>query len=348
MITLPGLIDIHVHLRTPGQSHKEDFNTGTKAALAGGFTTVLDMPNNKIPITTTNLLKKKIKIAKSNAVCDVGFHFGSLGENLKELKKVEKLTMGLKLYLSETTGNFLINSQKLKTIFQTWNGGPILVHAENETIAEVIKNVEETGKTAHICHISLKTDLEQIINAKEKGLPITCGVTPHHLFLSQDDVSRLGTYGKMKPTLKSKKDVAFLWEHLKAIDIIESDHAPHTKGEKDGNTPPLGIPGLETTLPLLLTAASDGKLTIEDILRLCHKNPKRIFHISNQDATVEIDENETYILKNEDLFTKCKWSPFAGRTMHGRVKKVTIRKTLVFENGKILVHPGSGQVIKPS
>lgn len=362
LITLPGLIDIHVHLRTPGQSHKEDFNTGTSSALAGGFTQILDMPNNTFPITSAKLLLEKIEFAKKSIVSDVGFYFGSVGEsradrpfgslgdNLSEFEKVKEKVFGLKLYLNETTGNFLIDSNTLAKIYDAWNDGPILVHAEDDAVSEVIKNVVKTKKHAHFCHISLRTDLEQIMQAKEKGLPVSCGVTPHHLFLTQEDSKKLGSYGKMKPYLKSEKDVQFLWDHLDQIDIIESDHAPHTKEEKenplDGN-PPFGVPGLETTLPLLLTAVNEGKLKLEDIVRLCHDNPKHIFKLPNQDATVEIDMDEKYIIRNEDLFTKCGWSPFEGKRMKGRIKKVIIRETTVFENGKIFAKPGFGKIITP-
>lgn len=347
MITLPGLIDVHVHLRTPGQSHKEDFTSGTSAALAGGFTTVIDMPNNKIPITTLELLEEKIKVASNQTVSDIGFHFGSLGDNLEEFEKVKTKVMGLKLYLNETTGNFLIDAPTLAKIFTAWDGGPILVHAEDDAVAEVINNVQRTKKHAHFCHISLQTDLEQIMDAKRKGLPVTCGVTPHHLFLTQKDAEKLGPYGKMKPYLKSEKDVAFLWEHLSEIDVIESDHAPHTQAEKDGENPPFGVPGLETTLPLLLTAVHEGKLTMDDIVRLCHDDPKKIFDIPDQDATIEVDPDEEYTIQNNSLYTKCEWTPFAGRTVHGKVKKVILRGNVVFENGKVLAEPGSGRVIKP-
>lgn len=353
-ITLPGLIDIHTHLRTPGQTHKEDFYTGTAAAIAGGFTQILDMPNNTFPITSAKLLLEKIEFAKKSIVSDVGFYFGSLGDNLSEFEKVKEKVFGLKLYLNETTGNFLIDSNTLAKIYDAWNGRPILVHAEDDAVSEVIKNVAKTKKHAHFCHISLRTDLEQIMQAKEKGLPVSCGVTPHHLFLTQEDSNKLGSYGKMKPYLKSKKDVQFLWDHLDQIDIIESDHAPHTKEEKESDTPPFGVPGLETTLPLLLTAVSEGRLKIEDIFRLCHDNPKKIFNLPDQDAIVEVDTDEEYALTNEMLFTKCGWSPFEGRRMKGRVKKVIIRETTVFENtmptgrqGKILAEKGFGQVIKP-
>lgn len=346
IITLPGLIDPHAHLRDPGQTEKEDFYTGTRAALAGGFTTILDMPNNKNPIVTAERLNEKIKIAREKIVCDVGFYFGSKADNMDEFAKIQNEVFGLKLYLNETTGNFLIDRERIEKIFLAWNK-IILLHAEDDAVAFIIETVRKTGKRAHLCHISTAFDLRQIIKAKEESLPITCGVTPHHLFLTEDDGVKLGPYGKMKPPLRPKRDVDFLWKNLVYIDCVESDHAPHTKEEKEGNPTPYGVPGLETTLPLLFTAKHEGRLTTNDIIRLCHINPNKIFPVSQPDTTVEIDEDEEYIIENKNLFTKCKWSPFNDWKVKGKIKKVFIRGTKVFENGKILAKPGFGEILKP-
>ena len=349
MIKLPGLIDIHVHFRTPGQEEKEDFLTGTQAALAGGFTTVLDMPNNKIPITTLGLLEQKIELAKQNTVCDIGFLFGSLGDNLAEFENLKTLVFGIKLYLNQTTGNFLIDEEKLKAIYQAWpSDQPILLHCEGETLPMALKVIKATGKKTHICHVSSKEELSQIIAAKEEGLPITCGVTPHHLFLTDIDGQRLGPFGRMKPFLKTQEDQDFLWKNLDSIDVIESDHAPHTKAEKEGNNPPFGVPGLETTLPLLLTAASEEKLTLDDVKRLLHTNPAKIFNIPTDENTyIEVDDTKPYTLDPKTFFTKCAWSPFEGKKVKGKVKTVYLRGEKVFENCQILVKPGSGKIIYP-
>lgn len=345
MIKLPGLIDPHVHLRTPGQTHKEDFLTGTCGALAGGFTFLIDMPNNKIPITTQNLLDEKIQIAKKEIVSDIGFYFGSLGDNLDEFEKVYDKVFGLKLYLNQTTGGFIIDEKSLRRIYEAWNTDkPILVHAEEDVIDLVIDVCEKTKKRTHICHVSSREELEKIIHAKKKDLPITCGVTPHHLFLSEKDVSRLGSYGKMKPPVYDGFS-EFAFKNLEHIDLIESDHAPHTKEEKDSENPPFGVPNLETTLSLLLTASEKGLISVEDIKRLCHDSPAEIFGIK-QDAEIEVDENEDWTVDGSKLFTKVKWSPFEGRFLKGKVKKVFIRKELVFENEKILVNPGFGKVVE--
>lgn len=349
-IKLPGLIDPHVHLREPGATQKEDFYTGTSAALAGGYTTILDMPNNKVPITTMERLEEKISLAKAKIVCDVGFHFGSLGDNLDEFAKAQDKVMGLKLYLNETTGNFLIDREKVEAIFQAWNGvGPILLHAEDDAVAFVIEVVKKTRKKAHFCHISTQNDLALISRAKQEGLPITCGVTPHHLFLTEADSKTLGPYGKMKPYLKSREDVDFLWKNLKDIDVIESDHAPHTKEEKEGETVPFGVPGLETTLPLLLTAVSEKRFTIQDLRRMCFENPKKIFNIKADPETyIEVDLDKSYTIHNQFLLTKCGWTPFDGWSVKGKIERVFIRGTKVFEDGKVLVEPGFGKILTPN
>jgi len=344
MIRFPGLIDPHVHFRTPGQTHKEDFTTGTRAAIAGGFTMVVDMPNNLMPITTLDRLNEKIEVAKNQIFTDIGFHFGSLGDNLSEFKKVKDKVLGLKLYLNQTTGGFIIDQKNLLKIYDAWEvGKPILVHAEEDVIDLVIKVCSETKKKTHICHVSSVEELEKIIAAKKLGLNISCGVTPHHLFLAEKDVDRLGAYGMMKPPVYDGFS-EFAFKNLKWIDLIESDHAPHTRQEKDSDNPPFGVPNLETTLSLLLTAESEGLISIEDIKRLCHDRPSEVFGIK-QDAEIEIDENEEWSVVGKNLFTKCKWSPFENRRLKGKVKKVYIRNKLVFENEDFLVEPGFGNVI---
>lgn len=162
IIILPGLIDPHVHLRDPEQTNKEDFYTGTCAALAGGFTTILDMPNNKTPITTSEKLDEKIKIAQEKIVCDVGFHFGSLGDNLEEFKKVKQKVIGLKLYLSLTTGGFILSKEKIEATFKAWpKNKVILVHAEDDSLDLAIEFAKKHKNKIHICHISTAYDLKK-------------------------------------------------------------------------------------------------------------------------------------------------------------------------------------------
>lgn len=169
----PGLIDIHVHLREPGATQKEDFLTGSKAAVTGGLTFIIDMPNNPVPTFTLEALEEKIRLSKK-AVCDIGFHFGTNGKNLAEFKKAYShlRVFGLKVFLNHTTGDFLIEDLKvLETIFAAWKSEkPILVHAEGEKIAECISLAEKYGRRLHICHISQKEEVEMVRQAKKRNL----------------------------------------------------------------------------------------------------------------------------------------------------------------------------------
>lgn len=345
-ITLPGLIDPHVHLRDPGQTYKEDFFTGTSAALAGGFTTVLDMPNNAEPVTTLERLEAKLASARGKAVSDIGFYFCSQGDNFDEFPKVVDRVVGLKLYLNVTTGHYVIHPDRLLDTYKAWpSDKPIVLHAEEDVSELVFKTLKEVPKRTHLAHISSRAELEFIMRAKDAGLPITCGVTPHYLFLTEEDRKRQGAYAYMKPLLKTKADQDFLWQHMDAIDIVESDHAPHTRAEKDGPNPPFGVPGLETTLPLLLTAEAEGRLTRAQLLDRLHHNAARLFGVSTDDSTrIEVSMDE-YEIRDADLLTKCGWSPFAGRRVIGKVKRTVLRGETVFEDGKVLAKPGSGRII---
>lgn len=324
IIKLPGLIDIHVHLREPGQTEKENFATGTKAALAGGFTTICDMPNNKLPIFTRQRLEEKISLAKKTAKCTVLFYFGTLGDNLDEFKKVYPLVAGLKIYLDKTTGGFILNTDKLVSVYEAWKSEkPILLHCENEHLKTLLQVVRKTGKKTHICHIHSKYILQAIIKAKKEGLPITCGITPHHLFLTKKDEKKLGSFGMMKPPLPTQEDHDFFWKHISDIDVVESDHAPHTLSEKQSDKPPFGVPGLETTLPLLLDGVNKGKLTLDDIRRLCYDAPRKILNLKESKQSITIDMDKEYIIKGNKMKSKCKWTPFEGWKVKGKILKVS-------------------------
>lgn len=346
---LPGLIDIHVHLRDLGQEHKEDFFTGTSAALAGGFTTVIDMPNKQEPIFSKAVLDNAIAVAREKVVCDLGFYFGSMGENLEEFPQVDSSVMGIKLYMDMTTGGLVIPKEKAEAVFKAWSGKtPVLTHAEGEMVGVVLDFAKRYNRKTHIVHVSSQEELEQIITAKEAGVPVTCGVCAHHLFLTEDDVKHLGSYGLMKPQLKTQRDVDFLWKNIHAIDVMESDHAPHTRQEKESENPPFGVPGLETTLPLLLRAEAEGRITREKILSMTFERPSQLFDIrQSSDTYIELDEDAEYFMDTASLKTKCGWTPFTDIKMKGRVQRVTLRGATVFEDGNVIASPGSGHILKP-
>ena len=367
-ITLPGLIDAHVHLRSPGYSHKEDFFTGTLAALAGGVTTLLDMPNTLPPTASPTLLHQKAQLAAENAVCDVGLFVGAT--NSAPVTSLSDAYLpaateacGLKIYVSETFGSLRIDDLGLlHGFFCTWAEkaaqvgyrnstiaggiGPIAVHAEEMMLPVCLNLSQLYDVPLHVVHVSRRSEIELIARAKERGLPVTCEVTPHHLFLTAADLARLGPRGDMRPKLATPDDQQALWEQLAIIDIFATDHAPHTLTEKDQPEPPPGVPGVETMLPLLLTAVHEDRLTIDDIVERCVFAPRRIYGLPEEPEThIEVDVDEPFELCDEEMHTKCGWTPFAGRNVYGRVKRVLLRGQVVYENGLLKAERGSGKVL---
>lgn len=347
IIRLPGIIDAHVHLRDPGATQKEDFYTASKAALAGGVVAVVDMPNNPLATTSLRALKRKEELASKKCLSDYGFYFGANNKNWQINKTAFKKTLGLKIYMDHTTGPLLVENLKvLESHFQAWpKEKPILVHAEDATLAKAIALALAYKKWLHVCHLSQSSELELIKKAKMAGIKITCEVAPHHLFLTQKEEKKLGSLAKMRPPLRSKKDQQALWKGINngLIDYIASDHAPHTLKEKRSKTPPSGVPGLETLLPLMLTAVWQKKLSLKKLTKLTSINPAKLLKIKLKDSWVEVDLDKTWVIKNKDLKTKCGWSPFDGWKIKGKVIRVFIRGKKVFENGKILVNKGFGK-----
>ena len=349
-LTLPGLIDVHTHLRVPGGEHKEDFATGTAAALAGGVTTILAMPNTTPPLTTPSVLQDTFRKAQHRIYCDVGLFAGASPEKIDLLPELASLTVALKIYLNDTFGPLRVEDlPTLKACFQTWPREKIIaMHAEGQSVAVGIGLAAAYQRPVHFCHISRKEEIELIAAAKQQGLPVTCEVTPHHLFLTESDAERLGALGDMRPRLAAQADVDVLWDHINTtIDCIATDHAPHTLAEKESNAPPPGVTGLETSLPLMLTAVKEKRLTLERLIDLMSTHPRRIFNLLPQlDTFVEVDPDVRYTISNEALHTKCGWTPFAGMTVTGRVRRVVLRGVEVFKDGHITAHPGYGEVLK--
>ena len=209
------------------------------------------------------------------------------------------------------------------------------------------------GRAIHIAHISLREEVLLIKAAKERGLPVTCEVTPHHLFLTEESAHEGRLHGKpgrseVRPRLARQSDVDALWENIDVIDCIATDHAPHTLAEKDSDSPPPGFPGLETALPLLLNAVHEGRLTVEQIVEKCARAPRRIFHLPEQpDTWIDVDESAVYEIQAAGQHTRCGWTPFEGWKVRGRVRRVTLRGKEVFSDGKVIAPPGYGRNIRP-
>jgi carbamoyl-phosphate synthase/aspartate carbamoyltransferase/dihydroorotase len=356
MLKLPGLIDPHVHVREPGQTHKEDWDSATAAALAGGITMILAMPNTKPPIFDASTLDQALASATSKARCDYAQFLGAGPDNADIAAALAPRAAGLKMYLDSTFGELRLDDMTLwmPHFEQFPKDMPIVLHSESRTMAAGILFAAIYDRPVHIAHISLKEEVLLIKAAKERGIKVTCEVCPHHLFLIAPSPKSEGFGGgpgwgrkEVRPRLATQDDVAALWSNLDAIDCFATDHAPHTIEEKDGDNPPPGFPGLETILPLLLTAVNDGRLTTDDIIQRMHTNPRRIFHLPDQPETwVEVDENASYEFRAADLHSRCGWTPFEGWQIKGRVMRVVLRGEEAWKDGKVLADKGFGRNVR--
>ncbi|MDD5163242.1 MAG: dihydroorotase family protein [Candidatus ainarchaeum sp.] len=367
---IPGLIDEHVHFRFPGMTHKEDWASATRAAISGGVTTVLDMPNTIPPLTSRHLIEEKIVAVKKDSLCNFGFHFGATTDNEAELRRLEGVS-SIKVFMGSSTGSLLVKDKKsLERIFKIAKKKDLLVtvHAEDEdliaanlkkakwdaknsakfhneirpplsekiAIEKALDLQKKIGNRIHFLHVSTEDGLSLIGEAKKERPGISCEVTPHHLFLSEENIEELGNFGKINPPLRSRQDQKALWKGIEQgiVDCIGTDHAPHTIEEKQKPyfEAPSGVPGIETMLPLLLDAAAKEKISLARIVELCCENPARIFGLENKGKVMEgfdadlalVNLNGKTTIKNENLKTKCKWSPFNGLELQGKIEKVFI------------------------
>jgi carbamoyl-phosphate synthase/aspartate carbamoyltransferase/dihydroorotase len=343
------MLDPHVHLRDLDWAHKATFASETAAALAGGYWAILDMPNTPPPtINRPNLALKRESIARQ-AVCDWGLYFGASQDgNQGEYLAVQADVCGLKIYNNATTGTLLIEDQTLRDAhYAAWPPGkPIAVHAEGETVADILALVRKHRKWTHFCHISTAFEIDLLRAAKAEGLPVSIGVTPHHLYLTESDLPALGALGLMKPILKTAADRDALWRAVTdgLVDVVESDHAPHTLAEKASSVPPYGVPGLETTLPLMCLAVEAGRITQNRMIDLLATNSQRIFGLRPPPGTyTEVDMTAHYTIDRARLRSACGWSPFEGMRVPGVVTGVWIRGVRVYDGENVLVQPGFGQ-----
>jgi carbamoyl-phosphate synthase/aspartate carbamoyltransferase/dihydroorotase len=232
--------------------------------------------------------------------------------------------------------------------FRRWpRRRPLVVHAEGEMAALAIALAEESGRPVHIAHVSTRREIETIVAAKERGALVTCEVTPHHLWLCDADATALGGFGDVRPRLATADDRAALWAHLDAIDCIATDHAPHTREEKALDRPPPGMPGLETALPLALTAVQEGRLSLDRVVELMSTTPARLFGVATPAAAqVEVEFGPAWTLPEAGYQTLVDWSPFAGMRVRGRVAATRLRGALAWDGQAVQATPGSGRVVR--
>lgn len=360
MIRLPGLIDPHVHLREPGATHKEDYDSGTASALAGGVTMLLAMPNTKPPILDEQTLDLVLKSASIKARCDYAQFLGAGPGNAQKVSALAPRAAALKMYLDSTFGELRLHDMSLwMEHFERWPGvTPIVTHSESRSMGAALLMAHLYNKPIHIAHISLREEVLLIRAAKQAGIKVTCEVCPHHLFLAQGGIPLTtasdcctegldGGRAEVRPRLADAKDAQALWDNLDVIDCFATDHAPHTVEEKDGPNPPPGFPGLETLLPLLLTAVHESRLSLEQLVEKAVTNPRRIFHLPEQpESWVDVDETAEYEIRADQLHSRCGWTPFEGWKVRGRVRSVFLRGKQVYQDGKVLAEPGYGKNVR--
>lgn len=364
---MPGVIDVHTHMRDPGITIKEDFYTGSRACAKGGITTFYDMPNT-IPATTTlKALKEKKKLAKEKSIVNFGIHFGgSKNNNTEEIKKVleEREANTVKIFMNVTTGEMLIEDEEiLKSIFE--NSTLVLVHAENEMIDKAIGLNRDYGKGLYICHIPSKEELEKVIKAKRdeninnESHPIYAEVTPHHLFLN-DEIRESSHRNKlllrMKPELRKKLDNEFLWQAINQgyIDTIGTDHAPHLMEEKLEKVT-FGMPGVEIALALMIDASLKGRISLKRVQELMCENPAKIMKIVRRGELKEgyfadiiaVDLEKEWTVGIDDIIeSKCGWIPYEGWKLKGKNTLTIVNGNIVYEEGKIKKNVQKGKEVE--
>jgi dihydroorotase len=379
---LPGAIDDQVHFREPGLTKKATIETESKAAIAGGITSFIEMPNTNPQTTTIEKLEEKFEIASKTSSANYSFMFGGTNDNLEEVLKVDANNVaGLKLFLGSSTGNMLVDDTKvLEKIFKSTKL-LISVHCEDEaTVAKnfqehldkfgedipvkyhpiirseeacylssskAIKLAEKTGARLHVFHLSTGKETNLFSNKIPlKDKKITSEVCIHHLWFSDKDYDKKGTLIKWNPAVKTEEDRAQLWEALldDRIDVIATDHAPHTLEEKKNvyTKAPSGGPLVQHALPAMLEMHHKGKISIEKIVeKMCH-NPAILFQVEKRGYIKEgyfadlvlVDLNNPWTVKKENILYKCGWSPFEGTTFRSRITHTFVNGSLVYQNSK--------------
>jgi dihydroorotase len=379
---LPGVIDDQVHFREPGLTHKADIESESKAAVAGGITSFIEMPNTNPQTTTIEKLEEKFDIAAKTSWANYSFMFGGTNDNLDEILKVDaKNVAALKLFLGSSTGDMLVDNPKvLEKIFSSTDL-LIAVHCEDEgtiqknlkehiekfgddipmeyhpiirseeacylSSSKAIELAKKTGARLHVFHLSTGKETNLFTNKIPlKDKKITAEVCVHHLWFTDEDYSKKGSLIKWNPAVKTQKDKDALWKALldNRIDVIATDHAPHTLEEKNNvyTKAPSGGPLVQHALVAMLEAYHQGKISIEKLVeKMCH-NPAILFQVEKRGYIKEgyfadlviVDLNNPWTVKKENILYKCGWSPFEGTSFKSRITHTFVNGSLVYKNFK--------------
>ena len=376
-IVLPGIIDTQVHFREPGANDAENLESGSRAAVAGGVTSVFEMPNTNPPTSTFKEFNNKLMSAKNRMFCNYAFYFGATPDNMKELASVNTLEgcCGVKLFAGSSTGNLLVSQEKDIEKVISNSSKIISVHSEDENILlsrkkfikegdvsshpvwrneecalestkRVVRIAQKHKKKIHILHVTTKQEID-FFSEKREG--VTFEITPQHLTLfAPNCYEKLKTFSQMNPPLRTKDHHDRLWDAVKSslVSTIGSDHAPHTKEEKNRKYPlsPSGMPGVQTLLPVMLDHVNKGKLKMEQLIKLVSENPCDLFGIKNKgyikenydaDLTI-VDMNKEVVIKDSWIESKCGWTPFNNYKVKGFPVATIVNGEIVMENNKIV------------
>ena len=376
-IVLPGIIDTQVHFREPGSTDREDLESGSRAAVLGGVTSVFEMPNTNPP--TSNLIEfnKKLDLAKNRMHCNYSFYFGATPENVDQLAKLKGLEgcCGVKLFAGSSTGKLLVDKEKDTEKVISNSDRIVSIHSEDEEILNlrkkfikegdvhshpewrnaecamsstrrVVKIAERYNKQIHVLHVTTKEEVDFLAMHKKN---VTFEITPQHLTLyAPDCYDKLGSFAQMNPPIRKKEHYDRLWVAVKnsVVDVLGSDHAPHSKEDKNKKYPasPSGMPGVQTILPIMLDHINNEKLSLDQLVKLMCENPCKIFGIKRKgylkegydaDLTI-IDMNKSVTIKNEMIASKCGWTPFDNYKVKGFPVATIVNGSIVMKDGKVV------------
>ncbi|MDC0477210.1 dihydroorotase [Pelagibacteraceae bacterium] len=376
-VVLPGIIDTQTHFREPGSTDVEDLESGSRAAVLGGVTSLFEMPNTNPP--TSNLVEfdKKLQLAKNRMHSNYAFYFGATPDNIEQLSKLKDVEgcCGVKLFAGSSTGKLLVDKEADIEKVISNSDRVVSIHSEDEEILNlrkkfikegdvhshpewrnaecaisstrrVVKIAERYNKKIHVLHVTTKEEVDFLAMHKKN---VTFEITPQHLTLyAPDCYDKLGTYAQMNPPLRTKEHYDRLWLAIKnnIVDVLGSDHAPHSKENKNKNYPntPSGMPGVQTIFPVMLDHVNNGKLTLQQLINFMCENPCKIFGIKNKgylkegyDADLTIaDMNKEVTIKDEMIASKCGWTPFNNHKVKGFPVGTIVNGNLVVSDGKVI------------
>ncbi len=372
---LPGVIDSQVHFREPGMEHKEDLETGSRAAVMGGVTTVFEMPNTKPTTTSAEALADKVARARNRMFCDFAFYVGGTRDNVDQISALEKLagSAGIKVFAGSSTGDLLVEDDGGLEAIISGLSRRAAFHSEDEMrlrarvshqvpgdasshpvwrdveaarlcTARLLRIARKHGKRIHVLHISTAEELPLLAAHRDVA---TVEATPHHLTLSADDYATLATKLQMNPPVREARHRDALWKAVASglVDVLGSDHAPHTLAEKSKPYPqsPSGMTGVQTLVPMMLNHVNAGKLTLERFVDLTSHGPQRIFNITNKGRIAEgydadftiVDMKRKETITNTWIESKAGWTPYDGVKVQGWCVGTMIRGRKVMWGGEI-------------